>query len=251
MVVDEAERELVRSGLAKRQRGEKLTTREQAAVRKFEAAQLEKTRDAIVHAIPKGLWCEWSGRQPKVVNEQADRYRLPLRGRTIDLPEFVRAFHDFLAANAKKLAGTDADDPLLAGASSAMLELYRGELLLGFIVDETPDFAAWLEAERAHLRGGALDAACRLAADQRAAGNIAGALHWLRRAATLAPWDETLLQERMQACAALGDGSGLVRYGLAVSLEVSPTLQVDIHEQVQSAIRTRVRPATRSRVSSR
>ena len=127
MVVDEAERELVRSGLAKRQRGEKLTTREQAAVRKFEAAQLEKTRDAIVHAIPKGLWCEWSGRQAKVINEQADRYRLPLRGRTIDLPEFVRAFHDFLAASAKKLAGSDSEDPLLAGAASPALELYRQE----------------------------------------------------------------------------------------------------------------------------
>lgn len=43
-------------------------------------------------------------------------------------------------------------------------------------------------------------------------------------------------------------GSGLVRYGLAVSLEVSPSLHIDIHEQVANALRTRVRPSARTRV---
>lgn len=125
--MDDADRELVRSGLAKRAKGEKLTQREARALKNFEALQLDKQRDAIVQAIPKGLWCEWSGRQPKVVNEQAHRYRLPLLGRTVNLKDLARALHDFLAANAKKLAGSDADDPLLAGAASPALELYRQE----------------------------------------------------------------------------------------------------------------------------
>lgn len=51
-----------------------------------------------------------AGRQVKVVNEQADRYGLPIGGATVDLQAFVRAVHDFLAAHARKLATTDEDD---------------------------------------------------------------------------------------------------------------------------------------------
>ena len=57
-----------------------------------------------------------SGRQTKVLNEQADRYGLPLGGPVIDLPKLARALHDFLAANAKKL-NTD-DTALLGGGNS-------------------------------------------------------------------------------------------------------------------------------------
>lgn len=45
-----------------------------------------------------------SGRQTKVLNEQAERYGIPLGGRTINLPAVVRALHEFLARNARKLS---------------------------------------------------------------------------------------------------------------------------------------------------
>lgn len=44
-----------------------------------------------------------SGRQAKIINEQADRYGIPFAGAMVDLPAVVRALHDFLAANAKIL----------------------------------------------------------------------------------------------------------------------------------------------------
>jgi hypothetical protein len=60
-----------------------------------------------------------------VINEQAERYGLPIGGATIDLPAFAKALHDFLAANARKLAGADSDDPTLAGAASPAMERKR------------------------------------------------------------------------------------------------------------------------------
>ena len=48
-----------------------------------------------------------SGRQTKVINEQAARYDLPFGGPTIDLPDVVRALHDFLAKHAQRLASGD------------------------------------------------------------------------------------------------------------------------------------------------
>jgi hypothetical protein len=66
-----------------------------------------------------------SGRQAKVINEQAAAHGIPFDGATIDLPAVVRAFHDFLAANKTRLA-TAGDDPLLAdGPSTPALERLR------------------------------------------------------------------------------------------------------------------------------
>ena len=66
------------------------------------------------------------GRPPKVINEQADRYGLPLRGKTLDLYAVLSAFHGFLAANKHKLAATDGEDPM-SGENSPALEKWREE----------------------------------------------------------------------------------------------------------------------------
>src|SRR4051794_36283760 len=67
-----------------------------------------------------------SGRQAKVINEQAERYGLAFGGPTIDLPRFVRTLHDFLAKNALKLARDD-DELMQCAPSSPALERYREE----------------------------------------------------------------------------------------------------------------------------
>ena len=67
-----------------------------------------------------------SGRQAKVVNDQARLYGIPLLGRTIDLVEVIRWIHDWLAENASKLAAIEAgEDPLMSGTDSPALERYR------------------------------------------------------------------------------------------------------------------------------
>lgn len=74
-----------------------------------------------------------SGRQVKVVNEQAQRYGLPIGGAKVDLAAFVRSVHDFFGTNGKKISAVlkgDAD-PLMSGEAgndgpdSPALERYR------------------------------------------------------------------------------------------------------------------------------
>jgi len=67
-----------------------------------------------------------SGRQTKILHEQAERYGIPFGGRTISLPEVAKGLHDFLAANKHKLAAADEPiDPLLNGPPTEALERLR------------------------------------------------------------------------------------------------------------------------------
>ena len=110
---------------AKAMRGEKLTGAERTALKWFEKEREEELRWRYYESIPQKHWRQMSGRQTKVINEQANRYDLPFGGPVIHLPKLAKALHDFLAANAQKLASTD--DPLLQGTSSPALEAYRQE----------------------------------------------------------------------------------------------------------------------------
>jgi phage terminase Nu1 subunit (DNA packaging protein) len=78
-------------------------------------------------AVPKKSWVQWSGRQHKVIDGQARLYGLPLDGKSIDLARLALALHEFLAANARKLAAVDrpSEEELLAGESTPALERYR------------------------------------------------------------------------------------------------------------------------------
>jgi hypothetical protein len=122
----QVEKDLVAAALRKVARGQKPNAREQAALKRYEKEREEKLRWTYYHSIPQKHWREMSGRQTKVLNEQAERYGLPFGGPTIDLPKVVRALHDFLAANAAKLA---TSDELMQGdgTGSPALERYREE----------------------------------------------------------------------------------------------------------------------------
>ena len=106
--------------------GETPTVQEQAALKRYEQDQEEQRRWQYYEAIPQKHWRQMSGRQTKVLNEQAERYGIPFGGRAIHLPTVVRALHDFLAANARRLNSPEED--LLTGSSaSPALERYRDE----------------------------------------------------------------------------------------------------------------------------
>jgi len=60
----------------------------------------------------KGIFCAYAGRQQKVIDEQADRYDLPIDGPTVDLNDAIRAYHDLITANARYIR--PADDAELA-----------------------------------------------------------------------------------------------------------------------------------------
>jgi hypothetical protein len=117
------------AGLAYRKvmNGEQPTAQERAALRRYEHEQEESRRWTYYESIPQKHWRQMSGRQTKVLNEQAERYGIPFGGRTIHLPNVVRALHDFLAANARKLSAEDEDALLVSDVPSPALERYREE----------------------------------------------------------------------------------------------------------------------------
>ena len=104
---------------------EELTKQEERALRSHEKDKEERLRQKFYATIPQKHWKEMSGRQSKVLQEQAERYGIPFGGPTVNLPAVVRAFHDFLSDNAAKLARED--DPLMQGSGSPALERYREE----------------------------------------------------------------------------------------------------------------------------
>jgi hypothetical protein len=119
------DQKLVRDAYKKVALGQDLSAREQAALKKHEKQREEQLRRKYYASIPQKHWREMSGRQTKVLNEQAALYGIPFGGPTINLPAVVRALHDFLAKNAQKLARDD--DPMMQGSLSPALEEYRGE----------------------------------------------------------------------------------------------------------------------------
>ncbi len=104
---EQIDRELASKAIQKRQAGQNPTAAELSALRRWERAEEEKRRWQIYESIPQKHWREMSGRQTKVINEQAARYGIPFGGRVINLPEVVRSLHEFLAKNAHRLASGD------------------------------------------------------------------------------------------------------------------------------------------------
>jgi hypothetical protein len=123
------ERQELAAAYGKLLRKETLSRREKSALSRFERDREERLRWQYYGSIPKKHWQRMSGRQVKVINEQAARYGLPISGPVIDLSKFVRAFHDFLARHAYRLS-TEDDDLLRSGGSSPALERYREEKAL-------------------------------------------------------------------------------------------------------------------------
>ena len=120
------EREVVARGLQKILRREKLTVQEQQAVARHEKQREEELRWKFYRSIPQKHWREMSGRQTKVLHEQAALYGLPFGAAKIDLPEVVRRLHDLLALRGRQLLA-DPHDPSSGRADSPALERYRDE----------------------------------------------------------------------------------------------------------------------------
>lgn len=121
--VSAVEAQLINRAQQKHKQHQDLTREERQALIKHEKQREEELRWQIYETIPAKHWKLMSGRQSKVILEQADRYQIPFSGARINLRRVVRRLHDFLAENAQRLARDD--DPLMQGGSSPALERYR------------------------------------------------------------------------------------------------------------------------------
>ncbi|HET7321433.1 MAG TPA: BTAD domain-containing putative transcriptional regulator, partial [Longimicrobiaceae bacterium] len=94
---------------------------------------------------------------------------------------------------------------LAGGRTEEALELYRGEFLAGFHLDDAPDFERWVDAQRTHLRALAVTAAGELSVRAEAEGRAEEAVRWVRRAVEIVPHDEAAVRRLIQLLGTLGE----------------------------------------------
>jgi len=109
----------------------------------------------------------------------------------VDVTEFRRAVADGRLADAAKL--------------------YRGDLLEGFSLRDSPQFDDWQAAEADALRSGYADVLSRLAAAAERDGDLAGALIYAKRRLAMDPLHEPAHRELMRLYARSGDRSAALR----------------------------------------
>jgi hypothetical protein len=103
---------LVQSAMAKHQARQELTKQEATAWARWEGEEDERRGRRYLAAMPKKAYCDFSGRQVKILHDQADLYGIPLRGATVHVSELLAWVHDFLAKYKHQLA------PLVKGGTS-------------------------------------------------------------------------------------------------------------------------------------
>ncbi|MDB4871618.1 MAG: transcriptional activator protein, partial [Gemmatimonadales bacterium] len=85
------------------------------------------------------------------------------------------------------------------------LDLYRGDLLAGFFIDEAPEFDQWLDSERRRLRLCAARAALALSHQLEHSGNVPAAVISARRSLEFSDTDERALRKLIELQSRAGD----------------------------------------------
>ena len=130
----------------------------------------------------------------------------------------------------------DFEDALDAGHLQDALEGYRGDLLEGFFLSGAPDFERWLEEERMRLRERAAEAARTLADREEQNRNPQFAVHWARRAAELAPYDEEAFRRLFGLLDRLGDRSAAVLAYEAFTKRLNDELDLEPSAEIQASV---------------
>lgn len=81
----------------KQAKGFSISKTEESLIRRYDEQIAIEIRDDFLINLPKGIYCKLSGRQQKVVDEQAVRYDIAIDGAKIDLYSVLKRFHDILA----------------------------------------------------------------------------------------------------------------------------------------------------------
>lgn len=104
-----------------------ITREERATLRRVEAANEQRRRWEHYRTIPKAHWREMAGgRQHKALSAQAERWGFPIDGAVVDLPRFIRFFHEWLEANGDRLRAADAEEAaIFAGVRESDEALIR------------------------------------------------------------------------------------------------------------------------------
>jgi len=157
----------------------------------------------------------------------------------------VTTFSHLLAVCAKHPHKSLADCAVCVPRLRQAVDLYRGDFLAGFGVDDSAAFEEWrrMMQERLHLQ--VLDALTLLAAAAEAAGDHEQMRQDLLRQLTLEPWREEAHYQLMRVLATLGQRAAAIaqyyacRQILREELGVEPDAQTTLlYEQIRAGTRS-------------
>ena len=131
---------------------------------------------------------------------------------------------------------TEFETSVKANRLEEALELYGGDLLTGFFIDEAPEFDRWLHAERTRLHGSAARAALALANQLAAAGDIAAAVISARRSLGFSGTDERALQKLIELQGRAGDRAGAIQTYDAFARTLAAEYQTEPAAETRSLI---------------
>ena len=117
------------------------------------------------------------------------------------------------------------------------LQLYGGDLLTGFFVDDVPEFEQWLHAERSRLRSVAARGAYRGAEQLEKSGDYPGAVSLARRAQQLANTDEHMLRKLIALQFKAGDRAAAVDTYEAFARALAAEYQTEPAAETRSLIK--------------
>ncbi len=149
---------------------------------------------------------------------------------------------------------TALDRALDAGEAERAAELYRGPLLDGlYVTGAAPEYQDWLDRERTRLRERAAAATWALVDQTEAAGRLADAARWCKRALELTPDDEVTLRRLLGLLDRTGDRSSALRAydefarRMLQEYEIGPSAET---RELVEVIRHRPSDAGRSRIAT-
>jgi adenylate cyclase len=126
------------------------------------------------------------------------------------------------------------------------LELFRGDFLPGFFVEDAPEVERWVDEERTARRRAAVDAACQLAAAEEKTGQLRTAVLWARKAVGLIPYDESAARRLITLLDRTGEPAAAIEayeeFERRLGAEYGITPSAETVQQID-AIRARKNPA--------
>lgn len=126
---------------------------------------------------------------------------------------------------------------------SRAAELYRGDFLSGFYIQDGELFEEWVGLRRTHYHRRALELLVHLATYHTVAGNLSQAQHFAQRQLELEPWNEEAHRQLMLILARGNQRSAALaqyeqcRLQLAKELNVAPSTETtQLYEQIRAGV---------------
>ena len=129
------------------------------------------------------------------------------------------------------------EEALEAGRWAEAIELYRGDLLEGFHVADAPDFARWMEAERARLADRYARALEAAAGEREAVGDYDGAVRLWRRLAPRDVYNSRVALRLMRGLAAAGDPGGAIQHARVHETLLREDLDIALAPEIAALVR--------------